>query len=62
MKNLQDSELLKLLKDARECVNILNENLTLFVKVILVNICVHISKEIINSKTFFFYFLRWLNG
>jgi len=34
----QDSELVKLLKDARNCVNILNENLTLFVKVILVRI------------------------
>jgi len=33
---LQDSELVALLKDARNCVNILNENLTLFVKVILV--------------------------
>lgn len=33
---LQDAELVALLKDARNCVNILNENLTLFVKVILV--------------------------
>jgi hypothetical protein len=35
---LQDSELVKLLQDARNCVNILNENLTLFVKVILVRL------------------------
>lgn len=34
---LQDTELVALLKDARNCVNILNENLTLFVKVILVS-------------------------
>lgn len=37
-KLLQDSELVKLLRDARNCVNILNENLTLFVKVILVRL------------------------
>jgi len=42
---LQDSELVALLKDARNCVNILNENLTLFVKVILVS-------------TFIYYILR----
>lgn len=42
---LQDSELVALLKDARNCVNILNENLTLFVKVILV-------------RTFSYYILR----
>lgn len=36
--NLQDFELVKLLKAARNCVNILNENLTLFVRVILVRI------------------------
>lgn len=38
LNDLQDVELVKLLKDARQCINVLNENLTLFVKVILVRI------------------------
>lgn len=46
LNDFQDSELVKLLQDARNCVNILNENLTLFVKVILVR---HIKHNILKN-------------
>ncbi|XP_050436461.1 RNA polymerase I-specific transcription initiation factor RRN3-like [Adelges cooleyi] len=46
---IKDFELVKILKDARNCVNILNENLTLFVKVILVLKWMNRSDEVINE-------------
>ncbi|XP_050531898.1 RNA polymerase I-specific transcription initiation factor RRN3-like isoform X2 [Daktulosphaira vitifoliae] len=46
---IQDAELVKLLKDARNCVNILNENLTLFVKVILILKWKDRSEEVVNE-------------
>ncbi|XP_050436123.1 RNA polymerase I-specific transcription initiation factor RRN3-like isoform X2 [Adelges cooleyi] len=49
LSHIQDAELIKLLKDARNCINILNENLTLFVKVILVLKWMNRSDEVVNE-------------
>ncbi|VVC30424.1 Hypothetical protein CINCED_3A002920 [Cinara cedri] len=46
---IKDEELVKLLKDARQCINVLNENLTLFVKVILVLKWMNRSEEVVNE-------------
>ncbi|XP_022170492.1 RNA polymerase I-specific transcription initiation factor RRN3-like isoform X1 [Myzus persicae] len=46
---IKDAELVALLKDARNCVNILNENLTLFVKVILILKWMNRSDEVVNE-------------
>ncbi|XP_027843438.1 RNA polymerase I-specific transcription initiation factor RRN3-like isoform X1 [Aphis gossypii] len=46
---IKDVELVALLKDARNCVNILNENLTLFVKVILILKWMNRSDEVVNE-------------
>ncbi|VVC30426.1 RNA polymerase I specific transcription initiation factor RRN3 [Cinara cedri] len=46
---IKDFELLKLLQDARNCINILNENLKLFVKVILILKWMNRSDEVVNE-------------
>ncbi|XP_050531899.1 RNA polymerase I-specific transcription initiation factor RRN3-like [Daktulosphaira vitifoliae] len=51
--DFKDSELVKLLKDARHCVNILNENLTLFVKVVLILKWKDRGEEVVNEYSTF---------
>lgn len=50
---INDNELIKLLKDARNCVNILNENLTLFVKVILILKWMNRSDDVVKEYRLF---------